>query len=157
MSLSEQYNVGARIKTVAGSSNLAISQTSGTAATTQDGLAINRAILGRRYYSCKASAAFGYVAASTATTATINVRIQDSTDGNTWGNYTTGTAVSFGNSTAGTTDYKTVECSANLNGAKQYIRAQVTAPVYATSSSGQGVFSGQVQIVFGGGDELPAA
>lgn len=156
MSISQQYNIGSKVKCVAGSSSLAISQTSAAAATTQDGLTIDRTLLGRRYYSCKASAAFGYVAASTATTATAYVRIQHSSDGTSWDNYSTGDAVTFGNSTAGTTDYKTAECSANLNGARQYIRVQVPAPTYGTSSSGQGVFSGQVQIVFGGGDQLVA-
>ena len=65
MSLSEQINIGARIYGVQGTSNLAISQTTATAATTQDGLTIDRTLLGRRYYSCKAIAAFGYVAATT--------------------------------------------------------------------------------------------
>jgi hypothetical protein len=156
MSLNEQFNVGARIKGAVGTSSLAISQTTASAATTQDGLTIDRTLLGRRYYSCKAVAAFGYTAASTATTATVNVRLQHSSDGTSWDNYSTGTAVSFGNSTAGTTDYKTAECSANLNGARRYLRVQVPPPTYATSSSGQGVFSGQVSVIFGGGDELPA-
>jgi hypothetical protein len=64
--------------------------------------------------------------------------------------------VTFGNTTVGTTDYKTVEQSVNLNGARRYLRVSIPAPTFATSSSGQGVFSGQVSVIFGGGDELPA-
>lgn len=154
------YNIGGRIKAVMATTSLSISQTTATAATTQDGLTIDRTLLGRRYYSAKAIAAFSYVASATARTATINVNVQHSSDGTSWDSYSTATvptAVTFGNSTAATTDYDTVEQSVDLRGARRYIRMQVVAPTYSDSSSGQGVFSGGGLIVFGGGDELPAS
>lgn len=160
MSLSEQYNVGPRIKGVVGSTSLSISQTTAAGATTQDGLTIDRTLLGRRYYSCKGVAAFSFTAANSSRTATVGINCQHSSDGTSWDNYSTGTVPTvktFGADTGGTTDYDTVEQSVNLNGARQYIRFQVPAPTYATSSSGMGVFSGQLVVVFGGGDELPAA
>ena len=159
MSLSEQINIGARIYGVQGTSNLAISQTTATAATTQDGLTIDRTLLGRRYYSCKAIAAFGYVAATTGATATLGINFQHSSDGTSWENYSTGTVpavTTFGNTTVGTTDYDSVQQAVNLVGARRYVRMQIPAPTYGTSSSGHGVFSGNGMIVFGGGDELPA-
>lgn len=156
MSFTEQTNVGARIKAVMATTSLSISQTSNTAATTQDGLSIDRVQLGRRYLSCKAVAAFGYVASTTAKTAGLAVTIQHSSDGTSWDNWTTGSSVTFGNSTAGTTDYDTAETSANLVGARRYLRVQIPVPTYSDCSSGQGVFSGGAVIVFGGADELPA-
>lgn len=160
MSLVEQFNIGARIKALPGTTSLSISQTSAAAASTQDGLTIDRNLTGlRRYYSCKAIAAFGFTASNSSRTATISVNFQHSSDGSSWDNYSTATvptAVTFGADTAGTTDYDTVEQSVNLNKARRYVRMQVTAPTYVTSSSGQGVFSGQGIIVFGGADELPA-
>jgi len=159
MSLNESINIGARIKAVQGTSSLAISQTTGTAATTQDGLTIDRTLLGRRYYSCKAIAAFAYLPASTATQATLGINFQHSSDGTSWDNYSTATVPSvntFGNTTVASTDYDTVEQSVNLTGARRYVRMQIPAPTYGTSSSGQGVFSGMGVIVFGGADELVA-
>jgi hypothetical protein len=159
MSLNESINIGARIKAVQGTSNLAISQSTATAATTQDGLTIDRTLLGRRYYSCKAIAAFGYLPAATGTQATLGINFQHSSDGTSWDNFSTGTvptAITFGNTTVATTDYKTVEQSVNLTGARRYVRMQVPPPTYGTSSSGQGVFSGAGVIVFGGADELVA-
>jgi hypothetical protein len=160
MSLAEQFNIGSRIKAVAASTSLSIAQTSASAATTQDGLTIDRNATGRRrYYSCKAIAAFSYTAATTAKTATIGINVQHSSDGTSWENYSTAsvpTAVTFGADTGGTTDYDTVEQSVNLNGARRYLRVQIPAPTFADCSSGQGVFSGQAILVFGGGDELPA-
>lgn len=156
MSFTEQSNIGARIKAVMATTSLSISQTSTAAATTQDGLTVDRAQLGRRYYSCKAVAAFGYVASATSRTATAAVNIQHSSDGTSWDSLATGTAVTFGNSTAGTTDYKTAETSASLIGARQYVRVAIPAPTFSDCSSGRGVFSGSAVLVFGGADELPA-
>ena len=161
MSLNAQYNVGARIKAVMGTTSLSISQTSNTPATTQDGLTIDRTSLARRYYSCKSVAAFSYLAASSQTVATIGINFQHSSDGTSWDSFSTGTVptvVTFGTSSTagGTTDYDTVEQSVNLNGARRYVRCQILTPTYANCSSGQGVFSGGAVIVFGGADELPA-
>lgn len=159
MSLSEQYNVGARIKAVMASTSLSISQSTAAAATTQDGLTIDRQLLGRRYYSAKAIVAMAFTAANSSRTATLGINVQHSSDGTSWDNYSTATVptvTTFGADTGGTTDYDTVEQSVNLNGARRYIRVQVPAPTYATSSSGMGVFSGGAVLVFGGGDELPA-
>jgi hypothetical protein len=156
-SITGQYNIGSYVKTVLATTSLSISQTTATAATTQDGNTIDRTLLGRRYYSCKAALVASFVASATARTASVAVSVQHSSDGTSWDNLTTGAAVSFGNSTAGTTDYKTAEVSANLNKARQYIRISIAPPTYSDSSSGQGVFSGMGVLVFGGGDELPAA
>lgn len=162
MSLNAQFNIGSRIKAKMATTSLSISQTSGTAATTQDGLTIDRNESGlRRYYSCKLVAAFSFTAASSQRTATLGINCQHSSDGTSWDNYSTAsvpTAVTFGtSSTAGyTTEYKTVEQSVNLNGARRYIRVQIPAPTFADCSSGQGVFSGGAMVVFGGADELPA-
>lgn len=161
MSYSEQVNVGARIKAVMATTSLSISQTSNTAATTQDGLTVDRTSLGRDYYSCKAIAAFSYVAASSLTAATVSMNFQHSSDGTSWDNYSTATvptAVAFGTTAApgGTTDYDTVEQSVNLIGARRYVRVQISAPTFSGSSSGAGHFSGGAVIVFGGADELPA-
>ncbi len=159
MSLTEQFNVGARIKAVMGTTTLSIAQTSAAAATTQDGLTIDRNLTGlRRYYSCKAIAALAYTASNSSRTATVSVNFQHSSDGTSWDNYSTATVptVTFGADTGGTTDFDTVEQSVNLNKARRYVRMQVLAPTFVTSSSGQGVFSGGGVIVFGGADELPA-
>jgi hypothetical protein len=66
------------------------------------------------------------------------------------------TAVSFGTTAGGTTDYDTIEQSVNLNAARRYVRVQIPAPTFAGSSSGQGAFTGGAILVFGGGEELPA-
>jgi hypothetical protein len=148
-----------RIKTYPGTTSLSISQTSATAATTQDGLTINRLQLGRRYYSCKAAFVASFVASTTAKTASVTLNFQHSSDGTSWDNFSTGTvptAKTFGADTGGTTDYDSVEQSVNLTGARQYIRMQIPAPTYSDCSSGQGVFSGMGVIVFGGADENPA-
>ncbi len=164
MSLTEQFNVGARIKAAVATTSLAISQTSATLATTQDGLTVDRTTLGRRYYSCKAIAAFSFTAASSMRTATVSINVQHSSDGTSWDNYSTGTVpavVQFGASSSGnalSTDYKTVEQSVNLNGARRYIRMQISTPTFTGGdcSSGQGALTGCGTFVFGGGDELPA-
>lgn len=162
MSLSEQYNVGARITAQMATTSLSISQTSAAAATTQDGLTVDRQATGfKRFYSCKAIAAFGFVAASSLRVATLGINFQHSSDGTSWDNYSTATVptvVTFGASSVGgmSTDFDTIEQSVNLNGARRYIRVQIPAPTYSDCSSGQGVFSGGAQIVFGGGDQLIA-
>lgn len=161
MSLSEQYNVGARITAQMASTSLSISQTSAAAATTQDGLTVDRQATGfKRFYSAKAIAAFSFTAASSLRTATLGINFQHSSDGTSWDNYSTATVptvVTFG-ATSGSlsTDYDTIEQSVNLNGARRYVRVQIPAPTYSDCSSGQGVFSGSAVIVFGGGDQLVA-
>ena len=160
MSLSEQYNVGARITAKMATTSLSISQTSAAAATTQDGLTVDRQVSGfKRFYSCKAIAAFSWTSASSQRTATIGINFQHSSDGTSWDNYSTATVptvVTFGSTTGLSTDYDTVEQSVNLNGARRYVRVQIPAPTYSDCSSGQGVFSGGAIIVFGGGDQLVA-
>lgn len=160
MSLSEQFNFGARAHVVMGTSSLVISQTSNTAATTQDGLTIDRNLSGRRrYYSCKLAFAAGFTAASSQRTASIAVSLQHSSDGTSWESYSTGTNVTYGTTSTGgyTTDYDRIAVnSVNLNGARRYIRVSIPAPTFADCSSGQGVFSGVAVVVFGGADTLPA-
>lgn len=159
MSLSAQYNVGARITAKMATTSLSISQTSAAAATTQDGLTIDRQESGfKHFYSCKAIAAFSFLA-STARTATLGINFQHSSDGTSWDNYSTATVptvVTFGTTASVTTDYDTIEQSVDLRGARRYVRVQIPAPTYSDCSSGQGVFSGGAVIVFGGGDQLVA-
>ena len=159
MSLIDSYNVGYSVKGVQGTSSLSISQTSGTAATTQDGLTIDRNALSRKYYSCRVSGLFGFTAASSQTVASLTLNFQHSSDGTSWDNYSTATvptAVSFGSTSSFTTDYKEVAQLVNLNGARRFVRCQIPAPTYANCSSGQGVFSGGVTVIFGGADTYPA-
>lgn len=155
-----QFNIGARIKAKMATTSLSIAQTSAAAATTQDGLTVDRNEAGlRRYYSCKAIAAFAFLAASSQTVATLALNFQHSSDGTSWDNYSTATvppAATFGTTAGGSTFFGTVEQSVNLNGARRYVRVQIPVPTYANCSSGQGVFSGGAVVVFGGADELPA-
>lgn len=155
MSLNAQYNVGARIKAAMATTSLSLSQSSASALTTQDGLTIDRTLLGRRYYSCKGVVSFQYQPGSSQRTLTQAINIQHSSDGTSWDTLSTGIAATFG-TTNGSTFYGTAEVSANLNGARRYIRVQLPAPTFADCSSAQGVLSGNAVIVFGGGDELPA-
>jgi hypothetical protein len=166
MSLSEQFNVGARIKGVTALATQ-ITQTSNTAATTQDGLTIDRNTSGfKRYYSATfvVSGQFLY-AASSAHTATISsLNFQHSSDGTSWDNYSTATvpsAVTWGatsanslGTTAGTANNE-IEQSVNLVGARRYVRVQVPAPTFSDCSSGS-VLTLAAVVVFGGGDTLPA-
>jgi hypothetical protein len=154
MSLVEQFNVGAKIKGALATTSLSISQTSATAATTQDGQTVDRTLLGRRYYSAKAIVAFAYTAASSRT-ATVSLNVQHSSDGTSWDNYSTATVVPtiLGGAT---TFYGTVEQSVNLNGARKFLRVQIPPPTFADCSSGQGVLAGSGMFIFGGGDEAPA-
>lgn len=159
MSLVDSFNIGAQLKAVMGSTNVVLSQTSAAAASAVDGLTIDRTALGRRYYSAKAIAAFQYLAASSQTVATLAISFSHSSDGTSWDAYSTATnptAVQFGTTAGGTTDYDTIEQSVNLNGARRYLRVQIPAPTYANCSSGQGVFTGGSIIVFGGADIAPA-
>ena len=129
---------------------------SASAATTQDGLTIDRNESGRRrYYSCKVAFVGSFVAASSQRTATLAISAQHSSDGTSWDSLTTGVGGTFG-STNGTTHYQSVSTNVNLNGARRYIRVSIPAPTYSDCSSGQGVFSGAGVVVFGGADELPA-
>jgi hypothetical protein len=156
MSLSEQFNVGVRLKTALGTTSVSLSQTSAAASTGVNGQTIDRNTSGyKRYYSCKAALVASFVASSSQRTATVAVNVEHSSDGTSWDSYTTGTAATFG-STNGTTHYQTAETNVNLNGARRYIRMVIGAPTYADCSSGQGVFSGAGVVVFGGADTLPA-
>jgi hypothetical protein len=167
MSLSEQFNVGARIKGVTALA-AAITQTSNTAATTQDGLTIDRNESGRRrYYSCKfvVGGQFLYGASSAHTAVVSSLNVQHSSDGTSWDSYSTATApsaVTWGSSSAGGgtgttagTAAAVIEQSVNLNGARRYIRVQIPAPTYSDCSSGSVLTVGAV-CVFGGADTLPA-
>ena len=164
MSLSEQFNVGARIKaktalsaTIAGSSN--------TAPTTQDGLAIDRLALGRRYYSCKAVVAGLFTGSSSQLTASVSLNVQHAdTSGGAWTSYSTGTVPSAtvaGASSSGNAKNTTggepfeVEQSVNLNGAKRWLRIQIPPITLATSSSGESL-AVTGALIFGGADELAA-
>lgn len=166
MSLVEQFNIGSRVKAKLALGNTSITQTSAAAATTQDGVTIDRNESGlRRYYSCKAVVSAAFTAGSSLTKATMTLNFQHSSDGTSWDNYSTGTvpsavqwgATSSGNSAGSTggTEYDTVEQSVNLNGARRYVRIQVPAPTFADCSSGQS-FAAHGVVVFGGPDELPA-
>lgn len=168
MSLSEQFNIGARVRTRT-ALTVAVTQTSAAAATTQDGITIDRNETGlRRYYSCKACVGgqflYGASSAHTATIASLN--FQHSSDGTSWDNYSTASvptvAVVFGATSAGNaagttagTAVAAIEQSVNLNGARRYIRVQVPAPTFTDCSSGSVLTLGGL-IVFGGADELPA-
>lgn len=167
MSLSEQFNIGARVKTRTAIAT-AFSQTSAAAGTTQDGLTIDRNESGlRRYYSCKAAVGGQYLyAASSAHVATVaSLNFQHSSDGTSWDNYSTATvpsAATWGSTAVGNAVGTTagtapgvIEQSVNLNGARRYIRVQVPAPSFTDCSSGNVLTLAGV-IVFGGADELPA-
>jgi len=164
MSLSEQFNIGARIHARTALVNTSITQSSATAATTQDGVTIDRQESGLgQYYSCKAIVSGAFGASSSMQTATLTMKFQHSEDGTTWENYSTGTeptAAAWG-STGGTIDttgvaaYNTVEQSVNLNGANRYIRVQVPAPTFGSCSSGH-FFNVHGVVVLGGADTLPA-
>lgn len=165
MSLSEQVNIGARIKGVTAIA-AAITQSSATAATTQDGVSIDRNESGlRRYYSCKVVVGGYFLSGSSAAIATVaSLNFQHSSDGTSWENYSTGTvpsAVVWGSSsgaavgtTAGTA-VNEIEQSVNLVGARRYVRVQIPAPTYGDCSSGRALTVAGV-LVFGGADELPA-
>jgi len=168
MSLVEQFNIGSRVKGVTALATQ-ITQTSNTAATTQDGLTVDRNASGlRRYYSCKAVVAgqllYGASSAHTASIASLN--FQHSSDGTSWESFSTAsapaTAVTWGSTAVGNTAGTTagtaagvIEQSVNLNGARRYIRVQIPAPTFTDCSSGS-VLSVAAVIVFGGADELPA-
>lgn len=166
MSLVEQFNVGSRIK---GRTAMAVqvTQTSNTAATTQDGLTIDRNESGlRRYYSCKVivGGQFLYAASSAHIATVASLNFQHSSDGTSWDNFSTGSApsaVTWGSSSGGAvgttagTAPGVIEQSVNLNGARRYLRVQVPAPTFSDCSSGS-VLSLAGVLVFGGADELPA-
>ena len=166
MSLIEQFNVGSRIKGRTAAA-VVVTQTSAAAATTQDGLTIDRNESGlRRYYSCKAivGGQFLYAASSAhiATIATLN--FQHSSDGTSWDNFSTGSvpsSVTWGSSSGGAVGTTAgnapgvIEQSVNLNGARRYVRVQIPAPTFSDCSSGSVLTLGAV-LVFGGADELPA-
>jgi hypothetical protein len=166
MSLSEQVNIGARIKSKTAIA-AQVTQTSAAAATTQDGITIDRFESGLgHYYSCKAIVCGQFLyGASSAHTATISsLNFQHSSDGTSWDNYSTATvpsAVTWGatsanslGTTAGTANNE-IEQSVNLVGARRYVRVQVPAPTFSDCSSGS-VLTLAAVVVFGGGDTLPA-
>ncbi len=68
MSLSEQYNVGSRIHAKTAIPNFDTTQSSAAAATTQDGVTIDRQETGlSHYYSCKAVVSAAFTAGSSLT------------------------------------------------------------------------------------------
>lgn len=166
MSLSEQFNVGARIHARTALANVSITHSSAAAATTQDGITVDRRESGLgHYYSCKAIVSGALNALSSAMTASLTLNFQHSSDGTSWDSFSTATVPTAvvwgatssgyaGGSTAGT-EYDTVEQSVNLNGARRYVRIQVPAPTYTDCSSGTYLNVHGV-IVFGGADTLPA-
>ncbi len=166
MSLSEQFNVGKRIKARSALPNTTITQSSAAASTTQDGLTIDRNAAGlRRYYSCKAIVSGALTSNSSMAQVTFTLNFQHSSDGTSWDNYSTGTVPtnvwgtsSSGNTAASTSGgtYQTVEQSVNLNGGRRYVRIQIpAAAAFSDCSSGQSLAVHGV-VVFGGADELPA-
>jgi len=165
MSLVEQFNVGARIK---GKTALAvqITQTSNTAATTQDGLTVDRNLSPlKRYYSCKVQIGgqFLYGASSAHTASIAGFTFQHSSDGTSWDNYTTNastviwgaTSSGYAGGTTAGTESDELEHNVNLNGARRYVRVQIPAPTFTDCSSGSVLTIGGT-ITFGGADELPA-
>lgn len=166
MSLNESFNIGSRIKGVTALATQ-VTQTSNTAATTQDGLTIDRNESGRkRYYSCKfvVGGQFLYAASSAHIATVASLNVQHSSDGTSWESYSTATApsaVTWGSSSGGAVGTTagnapgSIEQSVNLNGARRYLRIQIPAPTFSDCSSGSVLSVGAV-CVFGGGDELPA-
>ena len=166
MSLSEQFNVGARIKAKVALSNQSFAPTSASVSkdvTTQDGVTIDRNESGfRRYYSCKAIVAGTWTALTSQAVQAVSVLVQHSSDGTSWDAYTTALSGTFGSSsTAGSTGttggaaYQTIEQSVNLNGARRYLRIQIPAFSFADCSSGRSLTVAGA-VVFGGADQLPA-
>lgn len=165
MSLTEQFNIGARIRTRTALPNTTITQTSAAASSTQDGLTVDRNATGlRRYYSCKAILSGAIAANSSQAIGTVTLIVQHSSDGTSWDNYSTGNTGSvFGTSSSGNTaattsgaSYQTVEQSVNLNGARRYIRMQIPAALVFTDCSSGTSLAVAGMFVFGGADELPA-
>jgi hypothetical protein len=166
MSLSEQVNIGSRVKGVTAIA-VAVTQTSAAAPTTQDGVTIDRNESGRRrYYSCKfvVGGQFLYAASSAHIATVPSLNVQHSSDGTSWDSYSTGTApaaVVWGSSSGGAvgatagTAVNSIEQSVNLIGARRYLRVQLPAPTYSDCSSGS-VLTVAGVCVFGGADELPA-
>ena len=164
MSLIDQVGGGYRVKGAVALPNTAVTQTSNTAASTQDGLTIDRLTLGRRYYSCKTIVAAAWGAGSSQQTVSLSLNFQHSSDGTSWDNFSTGTVVasvlgstSTGGSTGttGAATYGTVEQSVGLVGARRYVRMQLPVPTFGDCSSGKTVTVAGT-IVFMGADELPA-
>lgn len=167
MSLSEQFNIGARIKSKTAMA-IQVTQTSTAAATTQDGLTIDRQESGLgHYYSAKAivCAQFLYAASSAHTATLTGLNFQHSSDGTSWDNYSTATvpssvvigATSAGHThgTTGGTANNEIEQSVNLVGARRYVRVQLPAPTFSDCSSGS-VLTVAGVLVFGGPDTFPA-
>ncbi len=166
-SLINSFDIGSLVKGVTAVVPVSIGQTSAGAATTQDGITVDRNESGRRrYYSCAAVAFGALTAGSSMKAASLSVNFQHSSDGTSWDNYSTGTvptaavwgATSSGNAvgTTGGTAYGAVQQKVNLNGARRYVRMQISTPTFSDCSSGSGTFNVAGAIVFGGADELPA-
>jgi len=167
MSLSEQYDIGSRIKVKTALENYATTNDSdGAALTTQDGITIDRQESGLgHYYSCKAAVSGAFTAASSQRTVTATLEFQHSSDGTSWEDFSTATAgsvtwgsTSTGGSTGTTagTDYAAVEQKVNLRTARRYIRVSLPPVAFADCSSGYELNVHGV-VVFGGADELPAS
>jgi hypothetical protein len=165
MSLQESFNIGGKVKGVTALATQ-ITQTSNAAATTQDGLTIDRNESGRkRYYSCKfvVGGQFLYAASSAHIATVASLNVQHSSDGTSWDSYSTATvpsSVTWGSSSGGAvgttagTAASSIEQSVNLVGARRYIRVQIPAPTFSDCSSGS-VLSVAAVCVFGGADTLP--
>lgn len=151
MSLTEQMNIGSYVKV---ESNLVVltTQTTAAAAAAVTGQTLDRTALGRRYYSCKAAVSGKFTGLTTAATAAISLSISHSSDGTSWDTLSTGSASTL----TGTTEYGECEATANLVGARRYLRIDFPAPTFSGSSSGM-VFDGAGYFVFGGADTLPVA
>jgi len=166
MSLSEQYNIGARVKVRTSLGNTALTQTSAAGPAASTGEAVDRNAVGlRRYYSCKAAITGFFSAGSSAKFARVTMNVQHSSDGTSWDNYSTDTVPALANWGASSSGYASLstagaetgsaEQSVNLNGARRYLRIQLAAPTYQDCSSGMQLNAHGV-FVFGGADELPA-
>lgn len=155
MGVAQQYDFGKQIKVQPALVPTTVPSSSGAVF---NGATINRATLGRRYYSCR-SFVKGSLTGSTQQAATLALAFQHSSDGTSWDNYSTGTNASAGVGSTASTGAQSavlgiVEQTVNLNGARQYIRQVVTASFALTTSGDNAVIDGG--IAFGGADELPS-
>lgn len=165
MGLSEQLDIGNRIRSRTAIVNTAIQQTSAANPSSDTGVTIDRQAAGlRHYYSAKAVVSGAFTGGSSLRTVTLAISMQHSSDGTSWDAYSTGTepsAVQWGSSstgnTAGTTagtEYNTVEQRVQLASARRYIRVNLEAATFNNSSSGDLNVHGV--LIFGGPDELEA-
>ncbi len=158
MGLSEQFDVGKRLKAYAGVPLTSTPTPSSSGGVAQNGATIDRQGLARHYYSCR-SVGHGRLVGSTVQAVTVAMSFQHSSDGTSWDNFSTDTNASAAIGSTGATGAQAVEGVAeqavNLRSARRYVR-QVLTPTFASATSGDvAYFSGEV--VFGGADELPSS